>query len=171
MDFTTILKIVRVLSGIALSLGASAVALPYFAQPEDFFIKKLRPDTNLEITHTRLLAMAFGGGLLCVSVAPLGGFLIYGEISVYFLRVWPVVTLVAGSSLAVGIYIYYRLWRYRELTPEERRPSGSRGRSIFVRRETPNRKTELLRIGLIILVLPAMWAAIISSLLLVDLIF
>ncbi len=167
MDFMTILKIVRVLSGIAISLGASAVALPYFVKPEDFFIKRLRPDPDLEITHARLLAMAFRGGLLTISAALLGGTLVYGEISAYSLSS---VLLVGGSSLGVGIYIYYRLWRYRELAPEERGFSDSQSGSVFIRRETPNRKTELLRIGLIIAILPAAWAAIILAFLLSDLI-
>ena len=170
MDFMMILKIVRVLSGIAISLGASVVALPSFVKPEDFFIKRLRPDPDLEITHARLLAMAFCGGLLTISAALLGGALVYGEISPYSLKLWLVVTLVVGTSLGAAIYIYYRLWRYRELAPEERGFSGSQRRSVFIRRETPNRKTELLRIGLIIMILPATWAAAISSLLIADLI-
>ena len=170
MDLVTILKIVRVLSGIAISLGASAVAFPYFAQPEDFFIKRLRPDPDLEITRARLIATAFCGGTLSISAALLGGALIHGEISAYSLKLWLVCTLVVGSSLGAGFYIYYRLWRYRELTPEDHEFSGSQGRSVFVRRETPNRRTELLRIGLTILILPAMWAAVISAFMLSDLI-
>lgn len=109
-------------------------------------------------------------GLSSVSVTLLGTALVTGEVSAYFLRLSLSATLICGSYIGVGAYIYFRLWRYREMSPEEFGASGSQSRSVFRRRETSNRVAGPLRIGLILIALPAMWAAIILSSLVTDLI-
>ena len=169
MDLLAIPTGVRVLAGIIVTLAASVVALPYFARPEDFFIRRLRPDPDRQITHSRLLAMVFLGGPLSVSAAMLGVALVTGEFSAYFLRLCLAATLVVGSFIGAGIYAYSRLWRYRKLSPQELGHSGSRGRSVFIRRETLDSGSRLLRIGLIIVALPAMWSAIVLAILTADL--
>ena len=170
MDFVPSLTGVRLLTGLLIMFAASVVALPYFTIPEDFFVKRLRPAPDLEITHARLLTRAFLGGLSSVSVTLLGTALVTGDASAYFLRLSLSATLICGSFIGVGAYIYFRLWRYREMSPEEFGASGSQSRSVFIRRETSNRISGLLRIGLILIALPAMWAAIILSSLVADLI-
>ena len=168
MDSAPILAGVRILTGVSLMFAAYLLVLPYFTRPEDFFVKRLRPAPDLEMTHARLITRAFLGGLLSVGAIALGTALILGEVSGYLLRLSLASMLVVGSFIGIGAYLYFRLWRYQEMTPEELAASGNRSRPVFTKREASNRSFGPLHIGLILIALPAMWAAFILASLLSD---
>ena len=115
------------IAGLQLVLGMSLAAMAvgvvhsYFMRPEDFFVKRLRPEREPRVTHMRLLVRAYlGAGLLTSCLWILGYLLVVAIVIGGFpgtLLVWLSVTL--GASLATGsfAYFYLRLRRYGRPAP------------------------------------------------------
>ena len=136
--------ILRVLIGLPV-LVAAVYLSEYFRKPEDFFIKRLRSREGTEYTHPQLVSRALASALIPGPIMMLwvaimdfdDGFLEWSSFHT-------ILIIVIILFLGISSYLYFRLWRYRELALNE--PSGSR--RIFVRREAPNEETWLLRGGL-----------------------
>ena len=110
---------IRFLIGMALIIVAYGVALPYFANPEKYFVKRLRPAAGDNLTHARILFRAFvGGGLIagglhCMAFVvafdtPLSVFMSLGAL--------PLVALIVAGGIG---YAYFRLVKYRRLPPDD----------------------------------------------------
>ena len=121
----------RLLIGLFLVCTTFGVLIPYFARPEDFFIKRLRPRSNHVVTHAQLLVRAFIGGLISSALHALGYVLLIG----LSLELWLALTLAGGLVLGMLGYAYFRIVRYRRLASNERQPMAEAGEGGFVRRE------------------------------------
>ena len=111
---------IRLLIGLALIAVAYGLAMPYFRDPERYFVKRLRPAGGGKVTHARLLVRASvgavaGGGLhLIASVVAF-------DIPASVFGSWDLAVLGAGALTAVwGIgYAYFRLVKYRRLPSDD----------------------------------------------------
>ncbi len=107
------LSIFQLVAGMLLATSAFWFVQPYFLRPEDFFLKRLRPERERKIVHAQLLLRAYlGAGLLTTSLWMFGMLLVLGHMTgtspVTFLVGIPV-TLV--TSLLVGSLGYLHLRR------------------------------------------------------------
>lgn len=101
----------QVVVGMLLAATAFGVVQSYFMRPEDFFVKRLRPERERKVTHAQLLARAYlGAGLLAAGLWMLGFLLVVGIVTGGMpgtLLLWISVTL--GASLVTGSLAYFRL--------------------------------------------------------------
>ena len=115
---------IRLLIGLALVAVAYGLALPYFVDPERYFVKRLRPADGGKVTHARLLvrnsgAVAVGGGLHMLA------FFVAFDIPVsVFIESWGLAIMALGALAVVwgGGYAHFRLVKYRRLPPDD--PDG-----------------------------------------------
>ena len=141
--------ILRVLISLPVLLVAMYIAT-YFRAPEDFFIKRLRPKEGTEYTHSQLVFRAMVSGLLPAPIMMLWvAIMTSDEAFLEWRSHYITLTIIIGLFLGVSSYLYFRLWRYRKLTPAEQQASDPR--PLFARRTEPNPRTWLLRGGLIAL--------------------
>ena len=144
----TAIPIVKILLALALVAFVHMALLPYFRNPEAFFIERLRRDGKREVTHAHLLVRAFVGvGLACSGVWALGAALAFSVVLDVSVSMWLAIT--SGGCVTVGTceYIRLRLFKYRAMTLDE---SSDPGRSLFTLRETEGEKARWLRTALII---------------------
>ena len=144
----TAIPIVKLLMALALVTFVHMALLPYFRNPEAFFIERLRRDGKREVTHANLLVRAFVGvGLACSGVWALGALLAFSVVLDVSVFMWLAIT--SGGCVILGTceYIRFRLFKYRAMTLDESRDPG---RSLFTLRETEGEKARRLRTALII---------------------
>lgn len=113
---------IRLLIGLALTVAAHGLAIPYFANPERYFVKRLRPADGEKIAHRRLLFRSFvGAGLIGGGLHLLGWFVASDIPLSVFGYSWDLAALAAGALTAVGGvgYAYFRLIKYRKLPPDD----------------------------------------------------
>ncbi len=124
--------------------------ISYCQKPEDFLIKRLRPKGDTRFTHSQLLFRALAGAVLFALLLTLGvGIITSDEAFLEWRSHYAIFNIFTGLYLGISLYLYFRLWRYRKLTPAEQPASDPR--PLFARRTEPNPKTWLLRGGLIAL--------------------
>ncbi len=143
--------ILRILISLPVLLVAVYIA-EYFRKPENFFIKRLRPIEGTEYTHSQLVFRALMSALLPTPIMMLGvSIMTSDEAFLEWGSSYITLTIIIGIGLFLGVssYLYFRLWRYRKLTPAEQQASDPR--PLFARRTEPNPRTWLLRGGLIAL--------------------
>ena len=113
---------IRLLIGLALIVVAYGLAVPYFANPEGYFVKRLRPADGEKIAHRRLLFRSFvGAGLIGGGLHILAWIVAFDIPLSVFWSSWDLVALGAGALIAVGGmgYAYFRLIKYRRLPPDD----------------------------------------------------
>ena len=113
---------IRLLIGLALIVVAYGLAMPYFANPEGYFIKRLRPADGEKIAHGRLLFRSFvGAGLIGGGIHLLTWIVAFDIPLSVFWSSWDLAALGAGAPIAVGGmgYAYFRLIKYRRLPPDD----------------------------------------------------
>ena len=113
---------IRLLIGLALIAAAYGLAMPYFANPEGYFVKRLRPADGEKIAHRRLLFRSFvGAGLIGGGLHLLASFVAFDIPLSVFGSSWDLAALGAGALIAVGGmgYAYFRLIKYRRLPPDD----------------------------------------------------
>ena len=108
----------RLLTALVLMCVTYLVVWPYFAKPEEFFVKQLRPEANRKITHSQLLVRAFlGMGLITAGLHSLALCLVLNLVlhltNIFW--VWLGMTLGGGIVVGTGHYVVFRLLRYRKL--------------------------------------------------------
>ena len=152
MEIQSIPLGLRILIGFPI-MAAAVYISEYFRRPEDFFIKRLRPNEGIQYTHAQLLFRAFiGVGLISVTPFILGISVIgYGDAPVELRRASIAIGLTLGLFLGLCSYLYFRIWRYVEIVPSGQGASASGEQRIFIRRASPNPDTWGLRLTLIIL--------------------
>ena len=137
MELDTVMTGLKLLTALLLICVTFLVVLPYFVKPEEFFVKRLRPNNNHRLMHTQLLVRAFGGaGLLSASLYSLATVLVLSLVTdIALARAWLIVTLGGGMVVGTGHYIRFRLDRYRKLAPDERHSMEDGDAGVFVRRK------------------------------------
>lgn len=137
MPLDAVITGVKLLTSLLLVCATYLVFLPYFAKPEEFFIRRLRPRDDRRFTHAQLLIRAFGGaGLVSAGMYSLAFCLVFSLVlDVVWMWAWPAMTLGGGVMLGVGHYARFRLSRYRKLTPSEQRAMTDGDPGVFVRRQ------------------------------------
>ena len=112
---------IRLLIGLALIAVAYGLAMPYFANPEGYFIKRLRPADGEKIAHRRLLFRSFvGAGLIGGGIHLLAWIVAFDIPLSVFWSSWDLAALGAGALIAVGGACYaFRLIKYRRLPPDD----------------------------------------------------
>ena len=135
MELDTVITGLKLLTALLLLCVTFLVVLPYFVKPEEFFVKRLRPNNNHRLTHTQLLVRAFGGaGLLSAGLYSLATVLVLSLV-MDIAWAWLIVTLGGGMVVSTGHYIRFRLDRYRKLAPDERHSMKDGDAGVFVRRK------------------------------------
>lgn len=136
MQLDTVITGLKLLTALLLVCVAYLVLLPYFLKPEEFFIKRLRPERNHKFTHAQLLVRAFlGAGLLSAGLYSLAICLVLGLVlNIAWAWVWLALTLGGGIVVGTGCYIGFRILRYRKLAPDERWAVLGGEAGVFVRR-------------------------------------
>ena len=151
MDAQSIPLGLRILIAFPIMFVVGSV-LSYFKSPEDFFIKRFRPNDDAKYTHAQLLFRAFIGLGLISTILLLGPVVVIAYDGFTELRpVWIAMALTIGLFLAISSYLYFRIWRYVEIAPSEQGAPLSSTPRIFIRRAAPNPDTWGLRLTLIIL--------------------
>ncbi len=152
MEIQSIPLGLRILIGFSILIAAVYIS-EYFRRPEDFFIKRLRPNEGIQYTHVQLLFRAFiGVGLISVTPFILGISVIgYDDAPVDLKRASIAIGLTLGLFLGLCSYLYFRIWRYVEIFPSGRGASASGEQRVFIRRASPNPDTWGLRLTLVIL--------------------
>lgn len=142
MQLDTVVTGTTLLTALLLLFVTYLVILPYFVKPEEFFIERLRPEDHHGVSHRQLLFRAFGGaGLVSAGLQSLAFCLAFSLVQdVYWVWVWPAMTLGGSLVLGVGHYIGFRCFRYRRLAPHERRPTMDGGAVLFVRRRVQGKE-------------------------------
>ena len=134
METQSLPFLLRILMGLPVALVAFYIS-DYFRKPEDFPVKRLRPQKGAEYTNSQLAFRALMSALLPTPVLMLWLAMLTSDEAFLEWRISQVVTaVIVNLYLGISSYIYFRLWRYRELTPNQR--GGSE--RVFVRREAPN---------------------------------
>ena len=113
---------IRFLIGLALIAVAYGLAMPYFANPEGCFVKRLRPADGEKTAHRRLLFRSFVGVALIGGGLHLLAWIVAFDIPLsVFGSSWDLAALAAGAPIAVGgaCYAYFRLIKYRRLPPDD----------------------------------------------------
>ena len=110
---------IRFLIAMAILVVAYGGAATYFLNPEKCFVKRLRPASGGKVTHARLLFRAFIGGGLIVGGLNLLAYIIAFDIPLSVL--WSLGALPPVALIAVGGmgYTYFRLVKYRRLSPDD----------------------------------------------------
>ena len=94
---------IRLLIGLALIVVAYGLAMPYFANPEGYFIKRIRPADGEKIAHGRLLFRSFvGAGLIGGGLHILAWIVAFDIPLSVFGSSWDLAALGAGALIAVG---------------------------------------------------------------------
>ena len=112
---------IRLLIGLALIVVAYGLAMPYFANPEGCFVKRLRPADGEKVAHGRLLFRSFVGAGLIGGGLHLLAWIVAFDIPLSVFGSWDLAALGAGALIAVGGmgYAYFRLIKYRRLPPDD----------------------------------------------------
>ena len=110
---------IRFLIAMAILIVAYGVAASYFANPEKYFVKRLRPAVGGKVTHARILFRAFvGGGLIVVGLSLLA-YIVAFDIPLSALRSLGALPLAAPIAVGGMGYTYFRLVKYRRLPPDD----------------------------------------------------
>ena len=138
MQLDTVITGLKLLTALSLVCVTHLVLLPYFLKPEEFFIKRFRPEHNHKFTHADLLARAFlGAGLISTGLYSLALCLALSLVvgtAWAWAWVWLVLTLDGGVVVGTGCYIGFRILRYRKLAADERLAALGGETGVFVRR-------------------------------------